>query len=105
MSERAAVALESLPKCPKPESEEIILPIAGSWKISHKLALSLSAMFRACHGFTPSQREIDMYVSNLLEAEVASFRLRHRGEINHFGKPPMRPTDPTKQIREVSHDE
>jgi hypothetical protein len=89
-------AFELMPQCLTPESE-IILPIAGTWRIPRKLSHWLSAMYRTAHGTTPSQNEINSYVSSLLESQIATFRLAHRAEL----APRRQPADPTREIKEV----
>jgi hypothetical protein len=102
MSENAVTitTADEIPKCP---SEEIILPIAGgSWRIPRKLSHSLAAMFFSANGFRCDQRTLDVFVSAIVESEVASFRLLHRDELmKSYGRPPMKPTDSTREIKEV----
>jgi transposase-like protein len=90
---------------PKPKPDQIILPIAGTWRIKRSLALSLSALFRSQVGCTPDQQSLDVFVSQIIENEVASFRLSHRDELmRSYGRPPMKPSDPTKEIRELTNE-
>lgn len=96
------VRWEILPNDTKPEQMQQAAGTSGRWKIPDKLARSLSAMFRASNGCTPTQEALDMFVSELLQNAVAAFRMLHRDEVfKAFGRPVLKPTDPCKTIREV----
>lgn len=56
-------------------------------------------MFFEAHGFRCDQRTLDVFVSSLVESEIASFRLRNHGDIRHFGRPVMKVADPTREIK------
>jgi hypothetical protein len=99
----AEKAQQKLEPEPAPD-EDIRQPIrAGSWKIKAKLAQSLSAMFQHAHGFRPDVAAMDVYVSTLLENEVASFRLTHSDYIfRSQSRPPKKVLDPARTIRGVN---
>jgi hypothetical protein len=74
----------------------------GNWKIKRSLARSLACMFRVANGFTPTTETLDTFISTIIEAEVASFRLTHRDEIQRsYGRPVSKPIDPIATIREL----
>ncbi|HXP71766.1 MAG TPA: hypothetical protein VOA88_20995 [Candidatus Dormibacteraeota bacterium] len=74
----------------------------GNWKIKRSLARSLACMFRVANGFTPTTETLDTFISTIIEAEVATFRLNHRDEIlRGYGRPVAKPVDPIATIREA----